>query len=194
MHRWGPRSAGAAASALLLLATSCGPIGGGGTAREVLPPPDASAPATEPDPGPEPEASPEPPARPAPAPDAPATEDCEPVTRERITSTVATQVEAFAEEDFDAAYAMTSPFFRRITSREAFEALIRDGYPELVGNDGHRFDACQARNRRAFILVGVRSGADELVLRYDLSDEEDGWRIDGAIRVSGIGLPPQRQA
>jgi hypothetical protein len=108
----------------------------------------------------------------------------------RCEAPVATQLDAFGEEDFALAYAMTSPFFQRLLTADAFEALIRGEYPELVGNAGHRFDECRARGRRGHLVVGVRDGVREVVLRYDLSEEPDGWRIDGAMRIA-LTLPPQ---
>jgi hypothetical protein len=38
---------------------------------------------------------------------------------------------------------------------------------------------CRARNRRGFPVASVRNGSLELVLRYELSQEADAWRIDG---------------
>lgn len=143
----------------------------------------------EPDaPEPEPELAP----RPTPVPDTTAPGTCATAIRDAIASTVSTQLDAFAAEDFTAAYEMTSPYFRLVFATDDFEQMIRTDYPELVGNDGHRFDECQVRNRRAFIVVGVRAGAREVVLRYDLSEEPDGWRIDGAGLLPGITLPPDR--
>lgn len=130
--------------------------------------------------------------RPLPAPDPTAPDDCDLRAREAIGATVSAQLDAFAAEDFTTAYSVTSPFFRRAFARDDFEALIRAEYPELVGNEGHRTDECRVRSRRAFLVVGVRSGAQEIVLRYDLSQESDGWRIDGAGRLPGVSLPPDR--
>jgi hypothetical protein len=123
--------------------------------------------------------------------DVPDPQRCEAGTLAAIGATVSTQLDAFAADDFPLAYAMTSPFFRRLLAPDAFEALIRDTYPELVGNDGHRLDGCRSRGRRGFLIVGVRAGTQEIVLRYDLSEEEDGWRIDGARRLTDVMLPQQ---
>jgi hypothetical protein len=143
---------------------------------------------------PESEAAPPPgtPSRPEPSPDPTAPGACDTATRAAIGLTVGTQLEAFSRGDFDAAYALTSPFFRTLFTRDAFESLIRDAYPALVGNDGHRLDECRARSRRGFLVAGVRSGSLELVLRYDVSQEADGWRIDGAILLPGVTLPRDR--
>lgn len=140
MHRWGPRGVGAAVTAILLLGTSCGSVGGSdGTAPDAVRAPEASAPTTEP--------APEPPTRPEPAPDPPAPEDCEPATRERITSTVTTQVEAFAEEDFDRALddERTSLVLRLGDHHDAssvarHRATPRDTGRTTIGPDDGRLD------------------------------------------------------
>jgi len=134
--------------------------------------------------------APDPAPRPPSTPDPTAPQACDPATRAAIGAPVTAQLEALTVGDFDGAYAVTSPFFRTVVSRAQFELLIRDAYPELVGNGGHRLDECGVRGRRGFIVVGVRSGVRTVVLRYDLSQEEDGWRIDGAIALPGVTLPP----
>lgn len=148
------------------------------------------------DPGPdrEPEAAPAPPQRPEPreqTPPPPTPAACDPERDGTIGVTVSTQLDAFSGSDFARAYAMTSPFFRRVLDADAFETLIRTEYPELVGNDGHRLGECLVRGRRGSLIAGVRAGTQEVVLRYDLSEEADGWRIDGARRLPAGALPPQ---
>lgn len=172
------RVLGALIVALVLTAAACTPPSATDTMQADTTPADPPA-ATEPDLAP----------RPDPVPDLSSPDDCDPTTRAAIGSTVSTQLDAFASEDFAGAYAMTSPFFRLVFATDDFESMIRTDYPELVANRGHRFDDCRVRNRRGFLLVGVRSGAREVVLRYDLSEEADGWRIDGAARLSGVTLP-----
>jgi hypothetical protein len=140
------------------------------------------------DPGPAATATP----RPDPVPETLAPGVCDATTRAAIGATVGTQLDAFAAEDFSQAYAMTSPFFRLMFATDDFESMIRSDYPELVGNAGHRIDECRVRSRRASLVVGVRSGAREIVLRYDLSEEAEGWLIDGAAQLSGVTLPPDR--
>ncbi len=119
----------------------------------------------------------------------PAPQGCTPDTLAAIGATVSAQLDAFAQDDLPLAYAMTSPFFRRLVAPDDFATLIRDDYPELVGNDGHRLDACGSRGRRGFLIVGVQTRTQEVVLRYDLSEEDDGWRIDGARRLTDVMLP-----
>ena len=181
-----PRLGPAVAALTVALAAGCGP-------SEVAAP---SEPTAAPAPELVPEDVPQPALPPDPPPDPPVDAGrppnaCDASTAAAITATVSTQLDAFADDDVAGAYAMTSPFFRRFLDEAGFATLIRDEYPELLGNDGHRADECLAVGRRGSLIVGVRSGTREVVLRYDLSEEEDGWRIDGARRLVGIQLPPQ---
>jgi hypothetical protein len=135
----------------------------------------------------------EPPARPAPAPDPQRPGACDATTAAAISATVSEQLEAFMRDDIAAAYELTSPFFQRLLDIEAFETMIRNEYPYLLESSGHRLDECSATGRRGYILAGVRNGPRETVLRYDVSDEpEVGWRIDGAVSLPGVTLPPDR--
>lgn len=171
--------------------SSDGPAAATGDDPGPLPPaPEDPAPEPGPGPGPAPEEDPVP-DRPEPVPDTAPPGMCDEPTRNAIASTLAAQLDAFAAEDLTAAYATTSPFFRSFLDEEAFETLIRTQYPDLVGNDGYRFDDCGVRGRRGFIVVGVRNGAREIVLRYDVSLEDGGWRIDGALELPGVTLPPE---
>ena len=175
----------ATAVAVLVVTAGC-------TSTERAVPPDpatAVTPSPAPSPAPAPDADGTLPLPPV-DPDAPHPLDCDAERRDAMRSPVATQLDAFADDDLTLAYAMTSPFFQRVLTADAFEALIRGEYPELIGNGGHRFDECRVRGRRGHLIVGVRDGVREVVLRYDLSEEPEGWRIDGAMRIARA-LPPQ---
>ena len=181
----GPDPAGTAATAPADAPESAGP----GPGAEPTPAPE---PAPDPTPDAAPDAPADPAPRPEPAPDPDPPGACDDATRAALSAVLTTQLDALAVEDFAGAYAVTSPFFRNFFTPEAFETLIRDEYPTLVGNLGHRFDECGVVGRRGFLVVGVRAtdGTGELVLRYDLSEEGDGWRIDGALALPAVTLPP----
>lgn len=179
------RAIGVIAVAVMVATTAC-------TSPEPAATPDPAttiAPTPEPSPAPAPDADRTLPLPPV-DPDAPHPLDCDAERRDAMRSPVATQLDAFADDDLALAYAMTSPFFQRVLAADAFEALIRGEYPELIGNGGHRLDECRVRGRRGHLIVGVRDGVREVVLRYDLSEEPEGWRIDGAMRIART-LPPQ---
>jgi hypothetical protein len=135
----------------------------------------------------------EPPARPQPAPDLLRPDTCDAATEAGIGATVSAQLDAFARDDIVTAYGLTSASFRRTFDVGVFAQLIRRDYPYLLESSGHRLDECWAIGRRGYILVGVRVGPVETVLRYDVSEEPGaGWRIDGAVALPGISLPAER--
>lgn len=148
----------------------------------------SGAPAAQPGPRPGGVEDPAPaPAPAAPVPPAPPGDDprlpgpCDPATEAAVAAPVAAQLDALAAGDFVAAYAQASPFFRTVVPQERFEALIRDGYPELLDVAARRLEGCTVLNRRAALVVTVTTtpGARR-TLAYELSDTDEGWRIDGA--------------
>jgi len=123
-------------------------------------------------------------------PDPTAPEECPAEVAAAIGMTVSAQLDAFADDDLDAAYALTSLAFQAAYSTTEFETLIRSEYRELVGNLGHRLADCLVHDGTGLRVVGVRSATGELVLRYELSESDGVWRIDGAGRLPGITLAP----
>jgi hypothetical protein len=167
-----------AAAALLLVASACARPDGSAPApgsTEAGAAPGATSPVAP--------ASPTTPDPVAPDPAAPETgpRTCDPSEATGMVGTVAAQLDALGAGDFTSAYGWASPFFRRLVTAEAFEALIRDGYPELLDVAARRFEGCSIRGRRGTLVVAItaRSGARR-VLAYELGEEADGWRIDGA--------------
>lgn len=173
----------AALAATLLWLPGCASDGSGpdrttGSAAPASPVPPASdpaGPATTVDP-PDPTGPSEPPSEDPGLPVA-----CDPATEAAVATPVAAQLDALAAGDFAAAYAQASPFFRTVVTRERFEALIREGYPELLDVAARRLEGCTVLNRRAALVVTVTTtpGARR-TLAYELSDTDEGWRIDGA--------------
>ena len=179
---------GAALLTLLVIA-ACAPAAGPDTAppdATTAPPPDA---ATSDEPAGAP-AEPVPAPVPAPLPDAatppdgaPSTvpEPCEAGTEAAVAGTVAAQLDALAVGDFVAAYAQASPFFRTLVDQDAFTAMIRTRYPELLDVAARRLEGCTVLNRRAVLVVAITaSDGARRRLAYELGESDAGWRIDGA--------------
>lgn len=155
------RAAGALAAMALVL-TACGAdgvMGGGsprsGTVRELL--------------------------RSVPEADRPGARPCDTVESTLMTATVTGQLDALAAGDFAAAHAWASTTFRAGVGPQAFEQLIRTGYPELLGSAMRRVEGCQVLDGRGTLIIGItaRSGARR-VIGYRLTEDVEGWRIDGA--------------
>lgn len=181
------RAARGAVALALALTPACGPAAG---------PAPSAAPTDVATAGEAPDAPPI--APPAEAPDAPPAEPpadrpggegtraeapgtCDPATESAIAGTVAAQLDALAIGDFAAAYAQASPFFRTLVDQDAFTAMIRTRYPELLDVATRRLEGCTVLNRRAVLVVALTAtdGARR-TLAYELGESDDGWRIDGA--------------
>ena len=100
------------------------------------------------------------------------------------------QLEAFRRDDYDAAYVFASTEIKRMFDRQAFERMVKGGYPEIarsafalvsrtdVGPDGH-----------VHILVRVK-GANGLGIEalYEMVREHDGWKINSVVTRPDPGL------
>jgi len=136
----------------------------------------------------------EPPARPDPAPDPLRPGDCDPITAAAIGAVVSAQLSALARDDLDAAYALTRPSSTRTSDRDTFATMIRDDHPYLLDGPDHRLDECWASSRSGYLVVGVRTGTGEIVLRYDVTeDPHSGWLIDAITAIPGLVLPDDQR-
>lgn len=97
------------------------------------------------------------------------------------------QLEAFRRGDFDAAYGYASAEIREQFDREAFERMVRHGYPEIARSASAEVaEARQAGERHVHLLLrilGANGRSVEAV--YDMVREAAGWRINGVATRSG---------
>jgi len=172
-----------------LLTAGCAPVPGPAAPDAppvtVAPPPEDARP---------PAGAFDPPVRPEPVPDPEPLAECPAEAATAIARTVSAQLDAFARADLDAAYALTSTAFRQQFDRGAFERLILGSFVFLLTSRGHRTADCFLLDGRAVLIAGVRTATGETVLRYELSEAEGGWRIDGAGELRGVTLPDVRVA
>jgi hypothetical protein len=93
------------------------------------------------------------------------------------------QLDAFRRDDFDAAYGFASREIRELFDREAFERMVRTGYPEIARS----VSAAVAASRHApdgHVHLHVRiQGANgrRIEALYDMVREPDGWRVNGVM-------------
>jgi hypothetical protein len=100
------------------------------------------------------------------------------------------QLEAFRRGDYDAAYGFASTEIKQMFDREAFERMVRDGYPEIarsafaivsgadVGPNGH-----------VYVHVRVRGGNGlGIEALYEMVQERDGWKINSVMTKPDPGL------
>jgi hypothetical protein len=100
------------------------------------------------------------------------------------------QLEAFRRDDYDAAYVFASAEIKRMFDRQAFERMVKGGYPEIarstfavvsrteVASDGHVYVSLK--------IQGANGNSVEAL--YDMVPESDGWRINGVVTKLDPGL------
>jgi hypothetical protein len=100
------------------------------------------------------------------------------------------QLEAFRRDDYNAAYALASEAIQGMFDRQAFERMVKGGYPEIarstfarvaesrVGPDGHVYLRVK--------IFGANGNAIEAV--YDMVWEGGRFRINGVVAKPDPGL------
>jgi len=105
---------------------------------------------------------------------------CDEATLEDIDATIDAQLAAFADDDYEAALALTTEGFQEQFDAELLRGIIEEGFPLVAEADGHTSDTCVASDGAAQLLVSVTAGDDALELVYAMEDEDGEWRIAGA--------------
>ena len=108
--------------------------------------------------------------------------ECEQVMFQRAQGTIRAQQSAFAEQDFAAARAYASNFFRAGVSVPQFEAIIKGQYAFLLDDPGLEFLDCQRLGESALIRVEVDdpATASTVTMVYRVVLENESWFIDAA--------------
>jgi hypothetical protein len=100
------------------------------------------------------------------------------------------QLEAFRQDDYDTAYGFASATIRELFDRQAFEHMVRRGYPVIArstfaavtermrGPDGHVYLRLK--------IVGADGSTIDAV--YEMVHEDGRWRINGVVARPASGL------
>jgi hypothetical protein len=93
------------------------------------------------------------------------------------------QLEAFRNNDYDAAYAFASAQIRGLFDRGAFEQMVRRGYPEIAESTGARIaDTQLAPDGHAYIRLKIRGANGQHVEAvYEMVREDGAWKINGVV-------------
>lgn len=107
-----------------------------------------------------------------------------------VAEPITKQLEAFRRDDYDVAYTFASAEVRQMFDREAFERMVKGGYPEIArstfalvsrtetGPDGH-----------VYVRVKIRgANGNSIEALYDMIRDSDGWRINGVVTKPDPGL------
>jgi hypothetical protein len=109
----------------------------------------------------------------------------------QATETVMRQLEAFRRDDFDTAYTVASAAIRERFDREAFERMVRGGYPEIARSA----DAVVAGSRvtpggDVYLRLRIRgANGNRVEAVYELVPEGPAFRINGVLTRPDPGAP-----
>ncbi|MGH7353971.1 MAG: DUF4864 domain-containing protein [Candidatus Rokuibacteriota bacterium] len=93
------------------------------------------------------------------------------------------QLDAFRQGDFDAAYGFASSDIRQMFDRQAFERMVRGGYPEIARSvSGVVTDGRVEPGGPAWITLVIHGANGHTIeALYELVWEDAQWRINGVV-------------
>lgn len=102
----------------------------------------------------------------------------------QVRTVVESQFAAFRDGDFQRAYSFASAEIQQQFTPQAFEQMVKDGYPVIAYWRTVAFGSVEDNGREAVLDVSVkgRRGATRF-FRYVLIREADHWRIRGVQEV-----------
>jgi Domain of unknown function (DUF4864) len=99
------------------------------------------------------------------------------------------QLEAFRRDDFDGAFGFASSQIRQLFDRLRFEAMVRNGYPEIARSASALITGGERRDGGlVYLLVRVRGANGQRVEAvYEMVLEHGAWRINGVATRPDVG-------
>jgi hypothetical protein len=100
------------------------------------------------------------------------------------------QLEAFRRDDYDAAYVFASTEIKQMFDRQAFERMVKGGYPEIARSTF----ALVARTEvgpggDVYVQVRIRgANGSGIEAVYQMVRESDGWKINGVTTRPDSGV------
>ena len=93
------------------------------------------------------------------------------------------QLDAFRRGDFDAAYGFASSDIRQMFDRQAFERMVRGGYPEIARSISGVVTDGRVEPGGPALITLVIQGANGHTIEalYELVWEDGQWRINGVV-------------
>jgi hypothetical protein len=107
------------------------------------------------------------------------------------TEVVMRQLDAFRRNDFDTAYTFASTMIRDMFDRQAFERMVRTGYPEIASSvSAFVSEFVVAPNGGVYLRLrigGVNGNRIEAI--YEMIREDGHWRINGVVAKPDASEP-----
>lgn len=107
-----------------------------------------------------------------------------------IRSTIESQTQAFANDDFELAYSFASPSFQASVGLERFVQIINGSYGPLISSSDLVFSDCHSDLGEQFGVISVRfiqANNDVFGLQYLMLNSDLGWRVEGASNLAVVG-------
>lgn len=118
--------------------------------------------------------------------------DAQAQSEKAIQSVIASQFDAFLDDDLASAWDFASPTIRQIfRTPENFGMMVRNGYPMVWRPSETRFLELRDIEGVLWQKVQIRDTAGKYhLLDYKMVETEAGWLIDGVqfIRSVGVGV------
>lgn len=99
------------------------------------------------------------------------------------TEVVMRQLDAFRRNDFDTAYTFASTMIRDMFDRQAFERMVRAGYPEVASSvSAFVSESVVAPNGGVYLRLRIRgANGNRIEAIYEMVWEDGHWRINGVV-------------
>ena len=93
------------------------------------------------------------------------------------------QLDAFRRNDYDTAYTFASAEIHSVFTREAFERMVKTGYPEIADSTRAHVASTRAEpNGRVYLVLKIRGANGQHVEAvYEMVHEAGAWKINGVV-------------
>jgi len=100
------------------------------------------------------------------------------------------QLEAFRRDDYDTAYTFASDSIREMFDRQAFEQMVKGGYPEIARSTfAHVAESRLGPDGHVYLRVKIRgANGKSIEAVYDMIWEGGRFRINGVVAKPDPGL------
>lgn len=107
-----------------------------------------------------------------------------------VQTTIASQLDAFSQDDFARAFEYASPSIRRMfRNSDNFGMMVQRGYPMVWRPARLRFLEFENDKRGPYQLVEITDNNGRVhTLRYDMIETPAGWRIRGVQVLPGTAF------
>ncbi len=98
--------------------------------------------------------------------------ECDDEQKISVTDHISSQITAFEQKNWDAAYGYASNSFQKNINLDDFQTIILDQYPFLVNNSGYSFGNCSSNTDGIFQNITITSKSQSYELLYNLILED----------------------